>query len=175
MTKTLTRTLVATAIAVLGGHSASAQTPAAGVPAALAVDAALAAIAACKANGYAVTVTIMDADMSTRIVLRSDGARDMTVEIGRRKAYTVLKTGMTSGEFGKTVPAPPSSGPPPPGPPKMPGPVNGDPNLITFAGGLPIKAGHETIGSISVSGAPGGEKDEVCANAGLTKIADKLK
>jgi uncharacterized protein GlcG (DUF336 family) len=38
--------------------------------------------------------------------------------------------------------------------------VNGDDNLITFAGG-------EVVGALSVSGAPGGDKDEACADAGL--------
>ena len=38
-----------------------------------------------------------------------------------------------------------------------------------------IKAGNEVIGAIGVSGAPGGEKDEACANAGIQKLADKLK
>ena len=31
------------------------------------------------------------------------------------------------------------------------------------------------IGAVGVSGAPGGEKDEACAKAGLDKIADQLK
>ena len=30
------------------------------------------------------------------------------------------------------------------------------------------------IGAIGVSGAPGGDKDEACANAGLAKISDRL-
>jgi uncharacterized protein GlcG (DUF336 family) len=46
---------------------------------------------------------------------------------------------------------------------------------IALGGGLPIKAGNEVIGAIGVSGAPGGEKDEACANAGIQKLADKLK
>ena len=39
---------------------------------------------------------------------------------------------------------------------------------------VPIKAGDETIGAIGVSGAPGGDKDEACANAGIAKITDRL-
>jgi uncharacterized protein GlcG (DUF336 family) len=46
---------------------------------------------------------------------------------------------------------------------------------VAAAGGVPIKAGSEVIGAIGVSGAPGGEKDEACANAGIAKIADLLK
>ncbi len=42
-------------------------------------------------------------------------------------------------------------------------------------GGFPIKVGGEIIGAMSVSGAPGGDKDEVCTQAGLDKIASRLK
>jgi len=45
---------------------------------------------------------------------------------------------------------------------------------VTALGGVPIKAGNDTIGGIGVSGAPGGDKDEACANAGLAKIRDRL-
>jgi uncharacterized protein GlcG (DUF336 family) len=31
------------------------------------------------------------------------------------------------------------------------------------------------IGGVGVSGAPGGEKDEVCANAGIAKVEAALK
>jgi uncharacterized protein GlcG (DUF336 family) len=31
------------------------------------------------------------------------------------------------------------------------------------------------IGAVGVSGAPGGEKDEACSNAGIAKVASKLK
>jgi hypothetical protein len=36
------------------------------------------------------------------------------------------------------------------------------------------KIGSETIGAVGVSGAPGGDKDEACANAGLAKISERL-
>jgi uncharacterized protein GlcG (DUF336 family) len=49
------------------------------------------------------------------------------------------------------------------------------PNVVGIGGGVPIKAGTETIGGVGVSGAPGGEKDEVCANAGIAKVEAALK
>jgi uncharacterized protein GlcG (DUF336 family) len=49
-----------------------------------------------------------------------------------------------------------------------------DTQMVTALGGVPIKVGNETIGAIGVSGAPGGDKDEACANAGLAKISDRL-
>jgi uncharacterized protein GlcG (DUF336 family) len=48
-------------------------------------------------------------------------------------------------------------------------------NVVAAQGALPIKVGEDTIGAVGVSGAPGGEKDEVCAQAGIDKVADQLK
>jgi uncharacterized protein GlcG (DUF336 family) len=48
-------------------------------------------------------------------------------------------------------------------------------NVIAAQGALPIKVGDDVIGAIGVSGAPGGDKDEVCAKAGIDKVADQLK
>ena len=48
-------------------------------------------------------------------------------------------------------------------------------NIIALAGALQIKIGEETIGAVGISGAPGGDKDEVCAQAGIDKVADQLK
>ena len=54
--------------------------------------------------------------------------------------------------------------------------------VIALAGGLPILAGKEVIGSIGISGSkpgadkrPGGTRDEACAKAGIDKVADRLK
>ena len=47
-------------------------------------------------------------------------------------------------------------------------------NVIANQGALPIKIGEETIGGVGASGAPGGEKDEVCVKAGIDKVAAML-
>ena len=47
--------------------------------------------------------------------------------------------------------------------------------VVATVGRLPIKVGDETIGGIGVSGAPGGQNDEACAQAGIAKVADQLK
>jgi len=110
---------------------------AADLPLAVAVEAAQQAVQSCKDAGYSVTVTVLDSDLSTRVVLRADGAREATVQIAYRKAYTVVKMKMSSSEFGKTVPPQTTA------PGAMPGPVNGDANLITWPGGLPIMVGRQ--------------------------------
>jgi uncharacterized protein GlcG (DUF336 family) len=42
-------------------------------------------------------------------------------------------------------------------------------------GAVPIMAGSEVVGVFAVSGAPGGDKDEVCTRAGIAKIQDRVK
>ena len=48
------------------------------------------------------------------------------------------------------------------------------PNIVALAGGLVIEAGGSVLGAVGVAGAPGGDKDEECARAGLDAIRDKL-
>jgi uncharacterized protein GlcG (DUF336 family) len=174
------RTAIAVFVAATS-LTANAQTPpppaADELPVATAMEFAQAAVAACEANTYKVTALVMGTDYSIKVLLRADGARGMTADIARRKAYTVLKTGKSSGDYGASV-APPAGTPaaqPAPGalPGLPPGP-NVDQNLIVWAGGLPVKVGGKLVGAVSVSGAPGGDKDAACVEAGLAKIAAKL-
>ncbi len=44
-----------------------------------------------------------------------------------------------------------------------------------WQGARPLTVGGEQIGAIAVSGAPGGEKDEACAQPAIAKIASRLK
>lgn len=39
---------------------------------------------------------------------------------------------------------------------------------------MAVKVHDEIVAAIGVGGAPGGEKDEACAAAGLAKIKDRL-
>jgi uncharacterized protein GlcG (DUF336 family) len=133
------------------------------LPASLAVEAAQAAIAACKAQGWTVTVTIADRSGSPRLVLMGDGANQLTKEVTRRKAYTSALLGVSTGDFAKRIATPGAFNP-----------TVYDPQLAVGPGGLPIKVGNDTIGGISAAGAPGGDKDESCAAAGLAKISDRL-
>ncbi|MAI60951.1 MAG: hypothetical protein CBB87_00495 [Micavibrio sp. TMED27] len=48
------------------------------------------------------------------------------------------------------------------------------PGILPLAGGLAIWANGKIIAGIGVGGAPGGDKDEACARAGLNKIQDRL-
>jgi uncharacterized protein GlcG (DUF336 family) len=130
----------------------------------LALEAAEAAITACKSQGYNVTVTIVDRTGTPKVVAIGDGASPLAVEVTRRKAYTSAMQRLSTEEFTKRVSTPGAFDP-----------GIYDSQLITGQGGLPIKAGQDTIGDIAAAGAPGTDKDEACASAGLDKIKDRLK
>ena len=48
------------------------------------------------------------------------------------------------------------------------------PNVVIIGGGIMIEGGGAMLGAIGVSGAPGGDADELCAKAGIAAIQDKL-
>lgn len=131
--------------------------------AALAVEAAEAAIAACKAQGYNVSVEVADRLGNAKVVIVRDGPPGVGPEVNRRKAYTAAVQGRSTAEYTERVSKPGAFNP-----------GQFDRRLSTGAGAVPIKVGEETIGAISAAGAPGGDKDEACANAGLAKIKDRL-
>jgi uncharacterized protein GlcG (DUF336 family) len=121
------------------------------------------ALMACRAGGHRVTVTVVDQANMLKAFLRDDGAMFATIEVGRQKTNSVMAfNGRPSGPPANLTPGAPV---PPPG---LPGTSNAK-------GGLPIKAGDQLVGAVSVSGGGGGDGDVACANAGLAKVADKLK
>jgi uncharacterized protein GlcG (DUF336 family) len=123
-------------------------------------DIASVALEQCHWNGYAVTVTVLDHLGRTKVVLHDDDASPHTIENSLRKACTSLTSKTPSGEYGKRVTANPASA----------GILNLD-KITTLEGVLPIFAGSDLVGAIGISGAPGGDKDAACAQAGVDRIA----
>jgi uncharacterized protein GlcG (DUF336 family) len=120
----------------------------------------------CRADGFHVSVSVIDGGGLLKAFARDEGTGPHTIDLSKRKAYTALtfasrwkSSGEAAKAWGSTLGSP------------MPN-VEG---AVGVGGGVPIKVGNETIGAVGVSGAVGGDKDEVCANAGIAKIADKLK
>jgi uncharacterized protein GlcG (DUF336 family) len=131
--------------------------------AAMALTIAQTALETCTKQGYHVSVHVLGRTGEVIVAVHGDGAPPHTMENSQRKAYTARTFRIPSGEFAQRVKDNPSisavhlSG------------------IIAAQGALPIKVGDEVIGAVGVSGAPGGEKDEACAKAGLEKVADQLK
>jgi len=123
---------------------------------------AMEAMTSCRAAGFKVTVLVVDGLNMPKAMIRDDGATAATTEVAKMKATSTMLFGRPSGP---AQPLPAGQAAPPP---VVPGTINAQ-------GGVPIKVGDVVIGAVAVSGAPGGDKDAACANAGLAKVADKLK
>jgi uncharacterized protein GlcG (DUF336 family) len=158
-----------TCLAVMGVAGMLAA-PAAGelltqksLSAGMAMAIAQTALETCTRQGYQVSVHVLGRNGEVLVAVRGDNAPPHTMENSQRKAYTSRTFRIPSGEFVQRVKDNPTLG------------AVHLTGIIAAQGALPIKAGDEDIGAVGVSGAPGGEKDEVCAKAGIDKVADQLK
>jgi uncharacterized protein GlcG (DUF336 family) len=138
------------------------------LPLSLALEAAIEAVNVCAQHGYQVTATVVDIDGVPQVALRGDGATIHTAESSFDKAYTVVTLGPifdfdTSGKFfemTKTSPYAPR--------------LSTMHNVMALPGAVAFKSKNAIVGALGVGGAPGGDKDEVCAAAGVAKVAGRL-
>lgn len=130
----------------------------------LAVNIAGETIAACSADGYNVTVAVVDRAGVLRSLMRADNAGTHTADAAKAKAFTSASSRTPTTIMAENIQKNPAAA-------EM---VN-IPGFLVLGGGVPIKVGDETIGAIGVAGAPGGHLDEACAVAALDKVKDQLK
>jgi uncharacterized protein GlcG (DUF336 family) len=123
----------------------------------------MAALAQCQKDGYRVSAAVVDRGGNLLAFVRDPTAGPHTAESSRRKAFTAATFGMTSAAFATLTANPAAAG------------LKDLTGVFALAGGVPIKLGNDVLGGIGVGGAPGGEKDEACASAGLANVADQLK
>jgi uncharacterized protein GlcG (DUF336 family) len=129
-----------------------------------ALVAARAAMETCRKQGYQVTVAVVDRAGLTQILLRDRFAGAHTIDVATNKAWTAASFRTSSMAMGEeTQPGKPMSG------------IRSLPRFLGAGGGLVIQGGGVFFGGIGVSGAPGGEADQVCAQAGLKAIADAIE
>lgn len=130
----------------------------------LANQIASASVAACAANGYAVTATVVDRAGSVRAVQRADNAGPHTLAASQQKAFTSASAKNTTQAIME-------------GAQKNPAAANlvHIPGYLLLGGGVPVKVGNEVIGAVGIGGAPGGHLDEQCAMTALDKVKDQLK
>ena len=158
--------------ATVAAEPAAAQVSKSGftLPLDLALEAAQEAVRTCAASGYDVTATVVDVAGTPQVVLRGDHATIHTKDSAYRKAYTIVTMGPifqvnTTSQFLAVLTK---------YPPLAAQSLASTPNVTTLPGGAAIEAHNEIVAGIGVGGSPGGDKDEVCALAGVTKIQGKL-
>ena len=129
-----------------------------------ALAAARAAMESCRGSGYQVAVAVTDRTGLPQVLLRDRFAGAHTVETALNKAWTAASFRIATSDLAiETQPGRPMSG------------IRGVSRVVAAGGGLPIEAGGATLGAIAVSGAPGGDADDLCAKAGIKAIADAIE
>jgi uncharacterized protein GlcG (DUF336 family) len=128
-----------------------------------ALRAAQAALESCRKSGYQVAVAVVDRGGLTQVVLRDRFAGAHTIDMAVDKAWTAVSFRTSTAVLAEaTHPGKPLAG------------VRDRPRVAAVAGGLLIEGAGSVIGGIGVSGAPGGERDEACARAGISAIQQEI-
>lgn len=128
-----------------------------------ALKAARAALETCRKNGHQAAVAVNDRAGNALVMLRDRFAGPHTVDTAINKAYTAVTFKLDTTSFSRST----QSGEAASG-------VRQLPRIVAIGGGIPIESAGSIVGSIGVSGAPGGDADEVCAKAGIAAIRDEL-
>jgi uncharacterized protein GlcG (DUF336 family) len=114
------------------------------------------AIDACREKGIQIGVTVVDRDGVIQTQLRDTIAPPITVPISYKKAYTAANLNAPSSARADAA-------------------LDRLDFLMLLAGGLPIQVGGALVGGVGVSGSPGSDVDEQCAQAGIDAVQDDLE
>lgn len=127
-------------------------------------QAAQAALARCQKDGFTVAVAVVDRGGQPLVMLRDNLAGAHTPQTAMNKAATAVSFRTDTTELAATTQAG-----------KAASGIRQLPNIIAVGGGLMIRAKGSIVGGIGVSGAPGGDADDVCAKAGIAAINDAIE
>jgi uncharacterized protein GlcG (DUF336 family) len=130
----------------------------------VALEMADAAMEACRAQGYQVGVTVVDRFGVPQVFLRDRFAGLHVYEVSRRKAWTAVSFRTDTSDLDRaTNPGEISQG------------IRAVSEALPLGGGLMVQTGAgDLVGGIGVSGAPGPDIDDVCAQAGIDAVADQI-
>ena len=117
------------------------------------------AIDECRKKGIQIAATVVDRDGTVQVTLRDTIAAPLTLNISRQKAYTAANFNAVTSSMAE----------------RGNSPIGRIDGLVMSAGGVPIQISGSLLGAVGVSGAPSGETDEECAQAGVAAVADDLE
>jgi uncharacterized protein GlcG (DUF336 family) len=128
-----------------------------------ALKAAHAALESCRKAGYQVAVAVVDRSGLPQVMLRDRYAGAHTTDMAVDKAWTAVSFRTSTAALADATQAgKPLSG------------IRARPRVAAVGGGLVIEGAGALLGGIGVSGAPGGDRDEACARAGIGAIQQQL-
>lgn len=129
----------------------------------IALQLATAAMEHCRDEGYQVGVAVVDRSGILQVFMRDRYAGTHTVETATRKAWTAVSFRTNTSELDEvTRPDADAYG------------IRFISRALPLGGGLLIESGGAMVGAVGVSGAPGPELDDICAEAGIEAIEDLL-
>lgn len=129
----------------------------------VALKAAQAALEACRKNGWQAAVSVVDRGGNVQALIRDRYAGPHTPNVATGKAWTAVSFRTNTTDLvGLTGPGMPQAG------------LRDVPGATILGGGIKIESAGSIVAGIGVSGAPGGEADDICAKAGIKAIQDAL-
>ena len=127
----------------------------------LAVDISRATVQSCRDAGYQASAVVVDRAGIVQAVMRDTLANRFTLQAAQDKANAVILSGVDSSVFRANRQ-------------DIRPEINEIDGVLMMAGGVAIIAAGSIIGAVGVSGAPGGDKDELCARAGVESVQERL-
>ncbi len=128
-----------------------------------ALKAAQAALKKCRDDGFQVAVAVVDRSGVTQVLLRDRFAGPHTPRMAVDKAWSAVTFRTNTADLDRvSQPGMPQSG------------IRHRRRVVVVAGGMIIQGAGALLGGIGVSGAPGGDRDDVCAKAGIDVIQDSI-
>ncbi|WP_246739140.1 GlcG/HbpS family heme-binding protein [Bradyrhizobium aeschynomenes] len=126
-----------------------------------ALKAAQAALAECRKRGWQAAVTVSDPSGLALVTLRDRFAGWHTLEAATGKARTAASWREATSTLAARLARPDAAE----------RAIVNVPGVVMVGGGMPIEAAGQQVGAIGVSGAPGGDNDDICAKAGIEAVA----
>jgi uncharacterized protein GlcG (DUF336 family) len=127
----------------------------------MARDIAQGAIDACRKEGYQVSVVVTDRSGDPLVVMRDVFVSKYMTQLAHGKANAVVLSNSSSAEVRVNMA-------------RIRDELNLLEGVLLMEGGLPIRVEGSLIGAVGVSGAPGGDKDEACAQKGIDAVQERL-
>jgi uncharacterized protein GlcG (DUF336 family) len=128
-----------------------------------ALRAAQAALKKCRDDGFQVAVAVVDRNGLTQVMLRDRFAGPHTPAMAEDKAWSAATFRTNTVDLDRvSQPGMQQNG------------IRYRPRVVAVAGGMLIEGAGSLLGGIGVSGAPGGDRDDVCAKAGIAAIQDSI-
>ena len=127
----------------------------------LARDIAQGAINHCRKDGYQVSVVVTDRSGDPLVVMRDVFVSKYMTQLAHGKANAVVLSNSSFAELRVNMA-------------RIRDELNLLEGVLLMEGGLPIRVEGSLIGAVGVSGAPGGDLDEACAQKGIDAVQERL-